>query len=562
MKGISKRSRRAFASSVTNLEGSTAFALLALLVAAKIIYVFSLRINSDETQHLHVVWGWANGWLPYRDFFDNHSPLFQFLCVPLFRAFGERPDIVVPMRLTMIPLYLTSLWCVFRLGRLFFSRRIGLWAAVCAGAWPQFFLTSTEFRTDDLWTVLWLACLTILAELPLTKTKAFLFGLLVGATFATSMKTSLLVLALLICGVPVVVSRLRRGDLARELFIATAAAAALGLIVLPALVIVFFASHGALSSLYYCTVQHNTLHGLFIWAEIGKRISPISAGLGVGFCTWICYRDASSVGIRSRIAVAGFSVALYLFLIAGCWPLIQVQDYLPIAPIGVLLVLGAVAGRPWRLPWFAPSLCAITEIALLLFFAPPRPGVMSDKIQLIANVLTLTSRDDYVMDSKGEAIYRRRPFYYVLEGITLRRIQLNLIKDEIPEALIETRTPLATLQRMPARAQNFIAENYLPISFRLRALGKILPSAESSGRTFDFDIAVAAEYAICMEHGDVSAECDGEPFAKRKFLEAGRHRLRVAQGGHGRLAIIWARALEKGFSPFAAIKPDNFGGSD
>src|SRR5437762_7057900 len=99
---------------------------LILLFALKIIYVFWLRIDSDETQHLHVVWGWANGLLPYRDLFDNHSPLFQFICAPLFRLLGERADIVVPMRFAVIPLYLLCLWIVYLCGTSMFSQEIGL----------------------------------------------------------------------------------------------------------------------------------------------------------------------------------------------------------------------------------------------------------------------------------------------------------------------------------------------------------------------------------------------------------------------------------------------------
>ena len=42
--------------------------------------------------------------------------------------------------------------------------------------------------------------------------------------------------------------------------------------------------------------------------------------------------------------------------------------------------------------------------------------------QNLAVVLHLTNPDDYVMDGKGETIFRNRPTYWVLEGITLRRI--------------------------------------------------------------------------------------------------------------------------------------------
>src|ERR1043165_5996322 len=74
-----------------------------LLLRLRWFYAGSDLWNSDEPQHLHLVWAWANGLLPYRDVFDNHTPLFHILSVPLFRMLGERPDIVLPMRLAMVP---------------------------------------------------------------------------------------------------------------------------------------------------------------------------------------------------------------------------------------------------------------------------------------------------------------------------------------------------------------------------------------------------------------------------------------------------------------------------
>src|SRR6185503_7401017 len=75
----------------------------ALLLALRIYCALTLAMNSDEPQHLHVVWAWTQGLLPYRDVFDNHSPLFQLLCAPLLAWLGERADIVALMRLAMIP---------------------------------------------------------------------------------------------------------------------------------------------------------------------------------------------------------------------------------------------------------------------------------------------------------------------------------------------------------------------------------------------------------------------------------------------------------------------------
>ena len=72
-------------------------------------------MDSDEPQHLHVVWNWSQGRVAYRDFFDNHTPLFHLLMAPLLCLLGERADILNVMRLFVIPFYLVSIWAVHRL---------------------------------------------------------------------------------------------------------------------------------------------------------------------------------------------------------------------------------------------------------------------------------------------------------------------------------------------------------------------------------------------------------------------------------------------------------------
>ena len=78
------------------------------VVALKLLSIFHLRADSDEPQHAHVVWAWATDRLQYRDVFDNHMPLFQMACAPLFGLIGERADILIYLRLAMLPLYLVS----------------------------------------------------------------------------------------------------------------------------------------------------------------------------------------------------------------------------------------------------------------------------------------------------------------------------------------------------------------------------------------------------------------------------------------------------------------------
>src|SRR5439155_13783612 len=132
------------------------------------------------------------GLVPYRDVFDNHAPLFHLAMAPLVAALGERSDLLIATRLAMLPLIAALLWSVRCIGRALFCDRVGMWAAVLVGVMPAFLLTSVQFRADDLWAALWLAALATAFGGPFGAGRALATGALMGATFATSMKTCVL----------------------------------------------------------------------------------------------------------------------------------------------------------------------------------------------------------------------------------------------------------------------------------------------------------------------------------------------------------------------------------
>src|SRR6201981_1964014 len=113
-------------------ENWVAAILFLVVLVLRILSAAHYRIDSDEHQHLHVVWGWTKGMIPYRDYFDNHAPLFQVLCAPLFASLGTRADIIAPMRLAMIPLFAVSILLLRQIAGNLLSPRAGLWAAVLA----------------------------------------------------------------------------------------------------------------------------------------------------------------------------------------------------------------------------------------------------------------------------------------------------------------------------------------------------------------------------------------------------------------------------------------------
>src|SRR5438093_9074504 len=132
-------------------ERVTILALALVSAALRAVAFFRYRFDSDESQHLHVTWGWTAGLLQYRDVFDNHAPLFHILTAPILAALGERDDILLYMRAPMLLPFAVVVATTYILGRRLYSPAVGAWSALLLSLLPPFFLKSLEFRTDNLW---------------------------------------------------------------------------------------------------------------------------------------------------------------------------------------------------------------------------------------------------------------------------------------------------------------------------------------------------------------------------------------------------------------------------
>jgi 4-amino-4-deoxy-L-arabinose transferase-like glycosyltransferase len=542
-----------------------AAAALLLVIGVRVCYVFSHHVNGDEPQHLHVVWAWTQGLLPYRDVFDNHTPLFHLLMAPLFAAFGERADILIPMRLAMIPLFLGMLALTYRIGRTLFSRAVGFWAAILTGLFPLFFLTTVEFRPDNLWTVLWLLALAIAISGPFSPARSWLLGLVLGAAVSVSMKTVTLLAGLGVAAVSVAYLEHRRGRLPIERLFRHLWRGALGFLSIPGALVLLFAWHGALGSMYYGVVQHNLVPGLDHWNEGFREdillVSPLP------FLAWLAPWPGR--GADEPLAIPKVLILLTTVfssvLIYAFWPLLTPQDLLPIAPLVMVFIAALLVRlrrvRP-RLPalglrWpvialVLPAAIATAESASLLSREPPVENRTAELEQILQEVLELTGPQDFVMDLKGGTVFRRRPFYFALETITRARISLGLIADTIPEELVATRTCVATEDNwwFPPKGRRFLQEHYIPVG-HLRVVGERLGPPEGTDG-IAFDIAVPARYALVQTAGPVKGGwLDGKPYLGPSALRPGRHVFRPPAGTVAPLAVVWARAVAHGLSPFS-----------
>jgi hypothetical protein len=316
--------------------------------------------------------------------------------------------------------------------------------------------------------------------------------------------------------------------------------------------------------MYYCVIRHNMLsegHGLVGVLKSATHWIRWFPAIALG--GWLIARRPLPRELRVRQAFVFFAAAFYFITLLSFWPIITAEDFLPFypsimiaaAPAAIWLVnlMARTVGIPEVL---APALIAAVEICAIVFTESPLVDETVDKTGMIADVLKLTGPADFVMDSKGETIYRQRPYYYVLEGLTLRRLKRGLIEDTIPEKLIETRAPIAVIRRMPERGKEFIRANYVPIAYRLRTLGKMIcPEAPRDGPPARFEVEIPGRYTLMSKIGTLEGLLDGKPFTGPIELEQGTHDF-LPTRGRGPIILVWAQAVERGYSPFATIKAD------
>jgi hypothetical protein len=508
-----------------------------MILAMRGVAFFRYRFDSDEPQHLHVAWGWTVGLLQYRDLFDNHAPLFHMAMAPLLRLLGERADILLYMRAPMIVLWLLVTFATFAIGRRLYDVRVAVWATLLLNVFPTFFLKSLEFRTDNLWNACWMVAVAALVLSPRSIPLFFLSGLLFGCALSISLKTSLLLFTLAAAGVITYFLCLReRGTGIRVRHLMALAA---GLVIVPSLIVAYFVWRGAWTEFVYCVFRFNgtvalTRSPVVVWLP---RALYIPAMVVLINKAWK-YRGTTTIW-RFFFGVA---TGIFILTLGGFWILISPRDLLPFLPFVSIFLAATLTRRP-----YAATVLAALAIACLVstgYYAAWLANRTREFITMENQLLRLTRIGDPVIDYKGELIYRRRPYYFILEYITRNAIAHGLINDTVPEDLVRMQCHVAQADgtQWPERARDFMIANYIDLG-RLRASGQWLKSDGS------FTIAVPGDYVILRKSGEAGGFLDGTPYHGPRLLTAGTHIFKGAHEGE-RLACLWAPAFARGFSPF------------
>lgn len=151
------------------VPGRGVVALVALAVVTRLLSLWKLHpLNWDEIEYYRASSWVRQGLVPYRDFWEHHTPLQWFLFAPVTAvAQGPGAGAIITMRVAQIALWLATFALIFRWMRhanISFAAR---WSALLLALCSSFFmLAAVEFRIDVL------GCLLVVAALVFAQSGA------------------------------------------------------------------------------------------------------------------------------------------------------------------------------------------------------------------------------------------------------------------------------------------------------------------------------------------------------------------------------------------------------
>jgi 4-amino-4-deoxy-L-arabinose transferase-like glycosyltransferase len=404
---------------------------MAALFAARLPLLPRRSLDPDELEHAHAAWSLFRGMLPYRDFFEHHTPWYYYVLRPFFNwfdvdtSFQSATRFLVLGRALSLLFTIVSAALVFWLGRLWRDRRTGLVAALLFLGQPFIFQKTLEMRPDVLALPFFLGALGLTAagiQRDAPSLRHFLSaGFSLGAAIMCTQKM-LFVLPGLGGGLGLWwLYAKTNGGLRRRT--AALVAFVLGIGVPIALTWAAFAwRHGASefvtnNFLLNAKWKHFTTNKGFKLIETSGPVLALALVGGWVFASGF-RRDARRNGRGDYAGVVLICTALALFLGLVVMPVPHRQYYLMPLPIVCLFAVDGLFRLVDRAPERArPRALAVTLLVLSVLPVAAVCDAYRDRndaqLAKLRTVFETTKPTDVVMDGwEGMGVFRPHAFYY------------------------------------------------------------------------------------------------------------------------------------------------------
>jgi 4-amino-4-deoxy-L-arabinose transferase-like glycosyltransferase len=415
------------------VDGSFYFLLLATVgfFLARIPVLPLREFDPDEFEHTHAAWCVFKGMIPYKDFFEHHTPFYYYVLSPFFHWFdvdlsfeSARHFLLFGRGLSLL-LTMLSVFIVYRIGRLWQSRRVGIVAALFIVGQPVFFQKTVEIRPDVLALPFFLGGLWFLlrglgrsAESPARGLRYFLGGgLALGAAIMCTQKM-LFVLPGMCLGLGVW-AVLGEDKSRRRARLAAIALLFAGLAIAPALTWIAFTLRHAGGELIANNFLLNAEWRSVVHQQLLRTLAsswPVLLLCLLGATVWLYHFVRSSRREHGGVLLLG----TLLGLVAGILvvPVAHRQYYLMPLPIACLFAAHGLSFLVERAPERARSYLLV--LATLPLLVLPILGLRESfttpndrQLARLRYVFESTNPTDLVMDGwQGTGVFRPHAFYY------------------------------------------------------------------------------------------------------------------------------------------------------
>jgi hypothetical protein len=465
---------------------------LAISFGFRLLLLYNRWFDDDEYEHLHYAWMVMNGYLPYRDFFENHPPGLWYLLAPLAWLFDESPVYLFAGRMAMFLLTVTICFMVYKLASTGPTRAAPLFAILLLNVELTFATKTLEVRPDHVVILAWLLGAWLLIGSPeaIPHRTYGASGLSVGIGLLFSPKALFAIAALggaLLLLRPI--GRLRAPawrDIALFALMSLTPIACM-------LLIMGFWDEGWPSLLLQQVFLYNFAYperssGFYALYRslVGTPVFWGSAGLGC-LLTVVKFRGAHSVEPETRrlvilaVSTGGAAAAHFVFI-----PAPYPQTLLPL--VVFLAILGGECGR-WISDRFATDGgsgrrkgMAVCLVTVLLMGSSHALGFIASKehlltrsnhayLEWLASILSVTARSDSILDGYAKYIFRpQASFYGWLGKGLLKAIRSGTIQYDIPERCAVNGCPVvildARLRELGPWIEEYAMANYAPSSVK------------------------------------------------------------------------------------------------
>lgn len=516
-------------------------------VAARLLSLTFLHpLNWDEIEFFRATDWVRRGLVPFRDFWEHHTPLQWFVFAP-FSALTDSPGAaaIIAMRWIQLPVWIAIFWLIHRWMRASGISRFARWMAiVIAVSSSLLMLPAVEYRVDVLASALYVGGLVLLQRN--TPKANFFAGVLFCMTgFANIRLGPLLAITALLH--QVVDARERRWGARREtswVFAGVAAAFAGA--------ILYFVSTRSLMSLYQHVWVENYLGDQYAegmqWAFLHRFLIPLgvriyggsgafdpigidAAGVAIYVLGFIgmarALREWKTPGPLSFLAVLQLSSLLFISVMKFVYNyhlIIVVLMMMPFVATGIEWLLGKSPGWKRAVVTAAVAFC-VWSVALVLLRG--KEGDLAYQNLVMREVHARTPPGSKVFDGVGWAL-RREPAYrhwFLPELVNLlvrhRHTPPFGVREWLhdpPAAVITDRNAIVWLRRENPELGAYVARHYLPVWRNLLLPG--LSARLAARETANWIAPVAGRYRVTVDSELASHEWFSHPFGYRPGVDS------------------------------------------